>query len=203
MATTNGRLAQRNIPDIWPTILTNEERVRRFIKVYQRNRKLGVTNNHITARDMKVSRTYVSNRMNEPTVLYTLKYAYLYDIDPLEIFPELIWLRDRWVKEFQEHLTLLKQAANLKNPNLILELVEACEYGLTMYLNPELLGEMKKLQGESINLIALAQKGQKRRKKHESRLEARLRADEDKAPKGNHNRYETKFDKIDKDKTNP
>jgi hypothetical protein len=176
-----GRITESGLPSVWPTILSNQERVKRFLDVYHKNRALGITQNDITARDMGLNRSTVSKQMADPSILFTLKYCYLYELDPLEIFPELIWLRDRWLKEFQDHLELLKQAAQLKNPSLIIELVEACEYGLSLYLSPELIGEMKKLRGEAINTLALAKKGQSRRKKHETRLEARLRQNEESA----------------------
>lgn len=176
-----GKVDQENLGYPWPNILTQEERSERLAKIYYKLKSQGITANDKTAADIGVHPGTITKYSYNPPLPFVLKYCYLYEIDPLEIYPELIWLRNLWLGDFENHIRLLKQAVALDNSALLIELIEACEYGLSLYLNPEVVNRMTtNITGESKEAIAIANKGKARRKRHESTLQARHRQNEKK-----------------------
>ncbi len=159
----------------WESVLHPEER---GVRIYNASRILRFTENithEAIAKDMKMSRPNVSKNINNPSIMFALKFDYLYGVDILEVYPELGFLRDRWMEEFQDHLELIKAAADLKNPEMIKELVEACEHGVALYSSPELVQEMKRLRGEAVVNAVKAGVQDARRDRLETYQEARAR----------------------------
>ena len=159
----------------WPQVLTPEER---GVRIYNASRilrfKEGITYKAIGA-NLNMSGANVSYLMNKPTLTFAIQFDYLYGVDLLEVYPELSFLRERWMHEFQEHLNLIKLAADLKNPEMIKELVEACEHGVSLYSSPEVVEEMKRLRGEAVINAVKAGVQDIRRERNETYQEARAR----------------------------
>lgn len=159
----------------WESVLTPEER---GIRIYNASRILRFTENvtySSIANEMKMSRPSVSKNMNNPSILFAIKFDYLYGVDVLEVFPELGFLRDRWLEEFKDHLELLRAAADLQNPQMIKELVDACLQGVALYSSPELVQEMKRLRGEAVVNAVKAGVQDARRERLETYQEQRAR----------------------------
>lgn len=160
----------------WPIVLSEDERRLRMNDIYFHLKNARITNNAQVARDLNICQETVGRYMQDPPLEFALKYAYLYGADILEMYPELVWLRDHWLKEFQQHLDLIESAAEIQNPDMIRELIKVCRDGLAVYLNPELLVNVRKIQGKALkNIQELKAQGEKRRKRDKPYRAARYK----------------------------
>ncbi|MBL4703948.1 MAG: helix-turn-helix transcriptional regulator [Flavobacteriales bacterium] len=162
-------------PVPWPTVLTLEER---GIRLYEASWQLRHDNNlsyEAMGKDLGMSGSTVCKHFKEPSIEFAIKCDYLFGVDLLEVYPELGFLRDRWISELRDHLELIKAAADLNNPKMIKELAEACEFGIARYSSPELVQEFKRLRGEAVvNAVKAGVQGE-RRQRFESYQDKRCR----------------------------
>lgn len=134
----------------WTQLLKRKDRSDRLRK-YTRYFKLakGMSFRSL-AEDLSISRAKISHLIRNPSVEFAIGMDYLYGVDCLEIYPELHFLRDRWMEEFADHLNLLTEAAKRGEHEAVIELAEACKLGISLYSSPDLVLDIKRIKGEAV-----------------------------------------------------
>lgn len=64
---------------------------------------------------------------------FVLDIAYLFNKDPTDVFPELLWLRDIWMQDFQMMINAAKQAAEAGELLAVRQMLEAMKTGSEAY----------------------------------------------------------------------
>lgn len=103
----------------------------------------------------------------EPPFGFVLDVCFIFGIDPLRVYPELIWMRDIWMEDFKVHLAAAEQALDSGQMGVLREALDAMKKGAAAWENPELEAPMDKLllvtKGEYNELYLEARKRQKAR----------------------------------------
>lgn len=82
-------------------------------------------------------RTVASRNTVEPPFGFVLDFCFLFQIDPLEIYPELVWLREIWMQDFKVNIEATKRALDEGNPLVTRECLDALERGAARWESPE------------------------------------------------------------------
>lgn len=117
--------------------------------------------------------TKLFNQAEEPPMGFALDICFIFDIDPLRVYPELAWMRDRWMDDFKVHLKAAQIALDGGELGVLREALVALEKGAAAWQNPELEPPMTKLliatKGEYTQRYAEARRLQKGRNSRNGR----------------------------------
>lgn len=111
--------------------------------------------------------TKLFNQAEEPPMGFALDICFIFGIDPLRIYPEFAWMRDRWMDDFKVHLKAAQIALEQGQTGVLREALVALEKGAAAWENPDLEAPMTKLlvatKGEYNERYAEARRRQKMR----------------------------------------
>ncbi len=87
----------------------------------------------------------ITRNKEEPPFGLVLDFCFIFDKDPLTVYPELVWIRDMWMQEFKANVKAAQKALAESDLETLAEILKALEVGSARWADPLLAEPMNEL----------------------------------------------------------
>lgn len=78
----------------------------------------------------------ITRNQVEPPFGFVLDLCFVFDKDPLVVFPELVWIRDMWMQEFKANVKAAQTALDESDIGTLRDILKALEIGTARWADP-------------------------------------------------------------------